>query len=194
MPFPVFKVVIICKTTLKSFRCIHHRSRWKRVSSKYFPSFSKKTSLEATQWVASNEYAQHIFSWRNKQNINSFGLKKASYQELWSIQQNAYPQYVCCDQPLPFIHSAFALFFFWSCKLFLPYCSICRSQSLSGESWIHFQPSRHIRLNHQFNTDSMSWINVESTLFQCCVNAGKRSIPVKIVFVPLQKGVYSKRT
>ena len=27
-------------------------------------------SLEAPQWGTSNEYSQHIFSWRNKQNIN----------------------------------------------------------------------------------------------------------------------------
>ena len=26
---------------------------------------------------ASNEYPQHMFSWRNKKNINTFGLKKA---------------------------------------------------------------------------------------------------------------------
>ena len=25
----------------------------------------------------SNEYPQHMFSWRNKKNINTFGLKKA---------------------------------------------------------------------------------------------------------------------
>ena len=25
---------------------------------------------------ASNEYPQHMFSWRNKKNINTFGLKK----------------------------------------------------------------------------------------------------------------------
>ena len=31
---------------------------------------------------ASNEYSQHAFSWRNKKNINTFGLKKASYEEL----------------------------------------------------------------------------------------------------------------
>ena len=31
----------------------------------------------------SNEYPQHMFLWRNKKNINTFGLKKASGQELW---------------------------------------------------------------------------------------------------------------
>ena len=35
-------------------------------------------SLEAPHRGASNEYPQHMFSWRNKKNINSFGLKKAS--------------------------------------------------------------------------------------------------------------------
>ena len=47
-------------------------------------------SLEAPQWGASNEYPQHIFSRRNKQNINSFDWKKMSYLKvciqpaLWS--------------------------------------------------------------------------------------------------------------
>ena len=27
---------------------------------------------------ASNEYPQHMFSWRNKKNINTFGLKKSA--------------------------------------------------------------------------------------------------------------------
>ena len=40
-------------------------------------------SLEAPHRGASNEYPQYMFSWRNKKKINSFGLKKASYQELW---------------------------------------------------------------------------------------------------------------
>ena len=40
--------------------------------------------LEVPRWGASNEYQQHLFLWRNKKNINIFGLKKkASYQELW---------------------------------------------------------------------------------------------------------------
>ena len=33
-------------------------------------------SLEVLQWGASNEYPQHMSSWRNKKNINTFGLKK----------------------------------------------------------------------------------------------------------------------
>ena len=39
-------------------------------------------SLEAPHQGASNEYPQHIFLWRNKKDINTFGMKKASYQEL----------------------------------------------------------------------------------------------------------------
>ena len=39
-------------------------------------------SLEVPWLGSSNEYPQHMFSWRNKKNINTFGLKKASYQEL----------------------------------------------------------------------------------------------------------------
>ena len=27
---------------------------------------------------ASNEYPQHMFSWRNKKNINTFGMKKSA--------------------------------------------------------------------------------------------------------------------
>ena len=30
----------------------------------------------------SNEHSQHMFSSRNKKNIDTFGLKKAPYQEL----------------------------------------------------------------------------------------------------------------
>ena len=40
-------------------------------------------SLEVPHRGASNEYPQRIFLWRIKKNINTFGLKKASYQELW---------------------------------------------------------------------------------------------------------------
>ena len=40
-------------------------------------------SFEAPGQGASNEYPQHMFLWRNKKNINTFGLEKASYQELW---------------------------------------------------------------------------------------------------------------
>ena len=36
---------------------------------------------------ASKEYPQQMFSWRNKKNINTFGLKKASYQELWTVNK-----------------------------------------------------------------------------------------------------------
>ena len=39
----------------------------------------------SARWGAYYEYPQHMLSWRNKKNINSFGLKKASYQELWKI-------------------------------------------------------------------------------------------------------------
>ena len=34
-------------------------------------------SLEAPRRGASNEYPQHMFLWRSKKNINTFGLKKA---------------------------------------------------------------------------------------------------------------------
>ena len=52
-----------------------------------FSYFFMKTcfgySLEAPQRGASNEYPQHMFSWRNKKNINTFGLKnKVSFLEL----------------------------------------------------------------------------------------------------------------
>ena len=47
-------------------------------------------SLEAPQWSASNEYPQHMFSWRNKKDISIFRMKKAPYLLLWSL-------YVCHD-------------------------------------------------------------------------------------------------
>ena len=34
-------------------------------------------SLEVPQWGASNEYPQHMFSWRNKKDITIFRMKKA---------------------------------------------------------------------------------------------------------------------
>ena len=37
----------------------------------------RSASLEAPQRGASNEYPQHMFLWRNKKNINIFGVKKA---------------------------------------------------------------------------------------------------------------------
>ena len=38
-------------------------------------------SLEAPHWGASNEYPQHLFSWRNKKNSNNFGWKKTALPE-----------------------------------------------------------------------------------------------------------------
>ena len=35
-------------------------------------------SLEASHQGTSNEYPQHMFSWSNKKNINTFGLKKSA--------------------------------------------------------------------------------------------------------------------
>ena len=48
-------------------------------------------SLEAPHLGTFNEYPQHMFSWRNKKNINiiTFGLKKASYQEALSASTGA---------------------------------------------------------------------------------------------------------
>ena len=39
----------------------------------------------------SNEYPQQAFSWSNKKNVITFGLKKASYQELWK-QTTVFPK------------------------------------------------------------------------------------------------------
>ena len=36
-------------------------------------------SLEAPRRGASNEYPQHMFTWRNKKDISIFGRKKAPY-------------------------------------------------------------------------------------------------------------------
>ena len=36
-----------------------------------------------SQWGTSNEYLQHMFLWRNKKNINTIVLKKASYHWFW---------------------------------------------------------------------------------------------------------------
>ena len=37
---------------------------------------------------ASNEYPQHMFSWRNKTNINTFGLKKAILSRTMFLEAN----------------------------------------------------------------------------------------------------------
>ena len=46
-------------------------------------------SLEALHWGASNEYPQHMFSWRNKKNIKTFLLKKAPYLKVWIDNQES---------------------------------------------------------------------------------------------------------
>ena len=35
-------------------------------------------SIEAPRWGASNEYAQHMFSWRDKKDISIFRMKKSA--------------------------------------------------------------------------------------------------------------------
>ena len=42
-------------------------------------------SLEVPRWGASNEYPQHMFSLRNKEDISIFRMKKAPYLLLWSL-------------------------------------------------------------------------------------------------------------
>ena len=44
-------------------------------------------SLEVPHWGTSNEYPQQMFLCRNKKDINTFGLKKASYHKLCSYQR-----------------------------------------------------------------------------------------------------------
>ena len=53
----------------------------------YFSPFLHKNiccgySLEAPRRGTSKEYPQHMFSSRNKKNIDTFWLKKVPYQEL----------------------------------------------------------------------------------------------------------------
>ena len=43
--------------------------------------------IRSTSGGASNEYSQHMFSWRNKKNISTFYLKKVSYLKLWNQLQ-----------------------------------------------------------------------------------------------------------
>ena len=51
-------------------------------------------SLEAPHRGASNEYPQHMFSWRNKKNINTFGLKIALTSAMTEEQKLA-----CLSRP-----------------------------------------------------------------------------------------------
>ena len=39
-------------------------------------------SLEVPQWGTSNEYPQHMFSWKNKKNVSTFRLEKGACLEL----------------------------------------------------------------------------------------------------------------
>ena len=56
-----------------------------QLKKKYFPYFTTNIccgySLEVPHRGASNEYPQHIFSWRNKKNIDTFQSKMALYLE-----------------------------------------------------------------------------------------------------------------
>ena len=47
------------------------------------------TLLEAPQQGASNEYPQHMFSWRNKKDISIFSMKKAPYLLLCVLYHSA---------------------------------------------------------------------------------------------------------
>ena len=40
-------------------------------------------SKEAPHRGASSEYPQHMFLWKNKKKINTSGLRKASYHEIY---------------------------------------------------------------------------------------------------------------
>ena len=46
-------------------------------------------SLEAPRWGASNKYPQHMFSWKNKKNINIFPEKKVPYLELCLLMETS---------------------------------------------------------------------------------------------------------
>ena len=55
-------------------------------------------------WGASNEYPQHMFSWRNKKNINTFGLKKKhlikSQLWFWNRINTSFPYLLQVQQTL----------------------------------------------------------------------------------------------
>ena len=52
-------------------------------------------SLVSPQWGTSNEYSQHTFLCRNKKNINTFGLEKASSQEVCQFCRSYSPSQIC---------------------------------------------------------------------------------------------------
>ena len=47
-------------------------------------------SFEASRRGASNEYPQHVFSWRNKKNISYFYKKKSPYLYFCSSNKSNY--------------------------------------------------------------------------------------------------------
>ena len=57
---------------------VNHSSRKDKHQYKYFSYFSKKmhTASDVPHWGAFNGYSQHMFSSRNKKQINTFWLKK----------------------------------------------------------------------------------------------------------------------
>ena len=67
------------------------RSTWKMFFLFLQENICCKYSLEVPRQAPSNEYPQHMFSWRNKKNINNFRIKKKStyLQPCWHIKRQS---------------------------------------------------------------------------------------------------------
>ena len=66
----------ICMSAVAlSLRWANH-GQWASCFSFLFRYKNICCGYSAPQWGASNEYLQHMFSWRNKKNINSFRWKR----------------------------------------------------------------------------------------------------------------------
>ena len=61
-----------------STRNICFRGQIRKISLFVHENICCGYSLEAPRRGTSNEYPQHMFSWTNKKNINTFGLKKST--------------------------------------------------------------------------------------------------------------------
>ena len=60
-------------------------------------------SLEAPRWGASSEYPQHMFSWRNMEDISIFQMKKAPYLLLWLYTEGIAPDWGTCFRKIVFL-------------------------------------------------------------------------------------------
>ena len=114
-------------------------------------------SLEVPQRGASNEYPQHMFLWRNKKNINTLLLKKASNLklllltiEIISLSMSLKVMWPRWNSNLPSLH-------LWSHALLTALCSLSsymyihnsRKEGYPNKQFCISSPQKHVVGTHQ---------------------------------------------